>query len=55
MISPIVIHKSGAYAYKWKHEVHAEEMSLDEFFAAVSHPRTPHASDVHIHLTSEKI
>ena len=50
-----MIHKPGAYAHKREHEVHAEQMPLDELLAPMRHARTPHAPNVNIGTPAKQI
>ena len=50
-----MIQEAGTYTNEWEHEVHAEKVSIYQFFAAMGHTSTPNASEVNVCPPSEEV
>jgi hypothetical protein len=47
---PVMIQESKAYPDERAHEIQAEQVSFNEFFASMRHPCTPYATHIDIGL-----
>lgn len=53
--TPVVVQEAKTDADRRKHEIQIEEMTLDQFCAAVCHARVPDAAHLNLCATPEKM